>query len=193
MAAPRKTQKKAIRACQIETILRCDEDCIQLSKRDRLTSEMVRDTGRDMTAAERQNRIIQDFGRLRDWEEKYKKIIDLGKALTPFPEAYRTEDNKVRGCQSQVWLFARIQDGKVELLGDSDALIVKGLVALLLEIYSGANPEEILKLEPEFIEKLGFASNLSPSRTNGLFSMIKQIKLFAQAFYMMQKIQKPKS
>lgn len=144
-----------------------------------------------MTAAVRQNKIIQDFGRIDDWEERYKKIIDKGKALSAYPEQYRTEQNKVRGCQSQVWLFAQVADGKVELFGDSDALIVKGLVALLLEIYSGASAEEILKLEPEFIEKLGFASNLSPSRTNGLFAMIKQIKLFAQAFYMMQKVQKP--
>lgn len=143
-----------------------------------------------MTAAERQNRIIEDFSRLSDWEEKYKKIIELGRVLTPFPEAYRNEENKVRGCQSQVWLFARIHDGKVELFGDSDALIVKGLVAVLLEIYSGGSPEEILKLEPEFVERLGFANNLSPSRTNGLFSMLKQIKLYAQAFYMMQKLQK---
>lgn len=99
------------------------------------------------------------------------------------PENLKTEQNIVKGCQSQVWLSAKLSDdGRVELLGDSDALIVKGLVGLLLAVYSGATPSEILMTPPEFLKALGFEGNLSPSRANGLHSMLKQIKLYATAF-----------
>lgn len=132
---------------------------------------------------ERQNKIIQDFSALQNWEDRYKKIIDLGKSLPSMPEELKTEQNIVKGCQSQVWLSAKLSDeGKIELLGDSDALIVKGLVGLLLAVYSGATPSEILMTPPEFLKALGFEGNLSPSRANGLHSMLKQIKLYATAF-----------
>lgn len=135
----------------------------------------------------RQQQVIQDFQAISNWEERYKKIIAMGKALPDLSEDKRTEEAKVKGCQSQVWLHAKLNDqGAIIFEGDSDALIVKGLVAMLLKIYSGSTPEEILTTPPEFLKALGFEGNLSPSRANGLFSMIKQIRYFATAFAMLQ-------
>ncbi|WP_413574506.1 SufE family protein [Bdellovibrio sp. HCB290] len=140
------------------------------------------------TIQERQQKIISDFSAFTDWEDRYKKIIEMGKALPEMPEALKTEQNIVKGCQSQVWLHASItEDGKMLLVGDSDALIVKGLVALLLKVYSGSTPSEVLMTPPEFLRALGFEGNLSPSRANGLHSMLKQIKLYATAFDYMLK------
>lgn len=137
-----------------------------------------------MTAIDdRQKKLIQDFSHFQQWEDRYKKIIDMGKALPAMAEEFKTEANMVKGCQSQVWLHASLNDqGQVVLQGDSDALIVKGLVALLLKLYSGATPAEILNTPPDFLRALGFEGNLSPSRANGLHSMLKQIKLYATAF-----------
>ncbi len=136
----------------------------------------------------RKLKLIEDFKALPDWESRYKKIIALGKAWPDLPENMKTEEAKVKGCQSQVWLHARrAADGGVEFQGDSDAFLVKGLVALLLGLYSGLAPEVILKNPPEFLKELGFESNLSPSRANGLNSMIKQMKTFAMAFWMMDQ------
>ncbi len=133
--------------------------------------------------ADRQNQIIREFQGLKDWEERYKKIIDMGKQLPEMPPELKTAENQVKGCQSQVWLHAQLSSqGEVVLQGDSDAMIVKGLVALLLRVYSGANPNEILQTPPEFLRALGFEGNLSPSRANGLHSMLKQIRLYATAF-----------
>ncbi|MGZ3748914.1 MAG: SufE family protein [Pseudobdellovibrionaceae bacterium] len=133
--------------------------------------------------AERQKQIIRDFENLKDWEERYKKIIEMGRQLPDMPEDLKTEENKVKGCQSQVWLAAQLTpQGKMILQGDSDAMIVKGLVALLLRVYSGASPQEVLQTPPEFLKTLGFESNLSPSRSNGLHAMLKQIRLYATAF-----------
>ena len=133
--------------------------------------------------AERQAQIIKEFSATDDWEARYKRIIDLGKNLPEMPAELKTEENIVKGCQSQVWLSARLNDqGQMVLQGDSDALIVKGLVALLLRLYSGAPPAEILQSPPEFLRALGFEGNLSPSRANGLHSMLKQIRLYATAF-----------
>jgi cysteine desulfuration protein SufE len=133
--------------------------------------------------AERQAKIIADFGAIKSWEERYKKVIDLGKTLDKLsPELY---DDKflVKGCQSQVWLHAtRSTNGKVQLHADSDAMIVKGLVAMLLSVYSDSSPDDILNNPPTFISELGFQSHLSPSRANGLMSMVKQIMLYATAF-----------
>jgi cysteine desulfuration protein SufE len=131
-----------------------------------------------------QTKLIEEFKSLPSWEERYQKIIALGKELKPYPEKFRTDDNKVKGCQSQVWLLAELDASRkiIHLYADSDALIVKGLVALLLQIYSDKSPQEILEIQPDFIRELGFESNLSPSRTNGLQSMIKQIKYYALAF-----------
>jgi cysteine desulfuration protein SufE len=137
---------------------------------------------------ERQKALIEEFNRWSQWEDRYKRIIELGKALPEMPAALKTEENKVKGCQSQVWLHAALNErGEMILQGDSDALLVKGLVALLLQIYSNAKPEDVLASPPEFLKALGFEGNLSPSRANGLHSMLKQIKLYATAFqYLLQ-------
>ena len=140
---------------------------------------------------ERQDQVIQEFSALTQWEDRYKKIIDLGKTLPELSEDLKTEQNIVKGCQSQVWLVAHLNEqGQVVLQGDSDALIVKGLVGLLLRVYSGATPSEILSTPPEFLRALGFEGNLSPSRANGLHSMLKQIKLYATAFEYLLKTKK---
>ncbi|GIL18865.1 MAG: Fe-S metabolism protein SufE [Oligoflexia bacterium] len=144
-----------------------------------------------MSIQTRQEALIQEFGVSSNWEDRYKKIIAYGKTLPEFPEQYRTEDNRVKGCQSQVWLHAQLNDkGEIEFQGDSDALIVKGLVAVLIKIYSGATPSDIILHPPSFIQALGFEGNLSPSRANGLFSMIKQIRHYAMAYQALQQMQK---
>lgn len=136
-----------------------------------------------MTMSERQKQIVSEFAKFENWEDKYRHLIEVGKTLAPYPEVHRNEDHKVRGCQSQVWLHADLGlDRRLIFQGDSDALIVKGLVALLLRLYSQATPQEILATSPEFISELDLGSNLSPSRSNGLFSMVKQIKFYALAF-----------
>jgi cysteine desulfuration protein SufE len=143
------------------------------------------------TIHDRQNKVIADFSAHTQWEDRYKKIIEIGKALPEMAENLKTEQNIVKGCQSQVWLHAALNDqGQVMLQGDSDALIVKGLVALLLAVYSGATPEEILATPPEFLKALGFEGNLSPSRANGLHAMLKQIKNYALAFDYLLKSRK---
>jgi cysteine desulfuration protein SufE len=127
--------------------------------------------------------LLQKFSQLLTWEDKYKKIIELGRALEPMDATLKTEENLVKGCQSQVWLWATLTpEGKVKMSGDSDALIVKGLVAILMQIYSNSTPQEILQNPPDFIGELGFKENLSQSRANGLYSMIKQIRNYALAF-----------
>lgn len=129
-----------------------------------------------------QEEIVGEFAFFEDWTDKYRYIIDLGKELAPYPEAERTEDNKVRGCQSQVWLHASNREGKLFFEGDSDAHIVKGLVALLLRTYSGHSPKEILDTPLTFIDEIGLSSHLSPTRSNGLAAMVKQIKAYALAY-----------
>lgn len=130
--------------------------------------------------------IIDDFSRFTDWESRYKHIIEVGKILPPYPENFRTDDWKVKGCQSQVWLKPELNEkGEILFHADSDALIVKGLVALLHQLYSGSSAKEILETQPEFISKLDLGQHLSPSRSNGLHSMIKQIKYYAAAFQSM--------
>ena len=143
------------------------------------------------TLKERQNHLVQEFSAFSNWEERYKKIIALGRAMADLPEEKKTEEAKVKACQSQVWLHASLSpEGTVMLEGDSDAMIVKGLVALLVQIYSGATPEEILATAPDFIKEMGFEGNLSPSRTNGFFSMLKQIRYFATAMAVMKQMKK---
>lgn len=130
-----------------------------------------------------QDEIIAEFSKFTDWEQKYKHLIKLGKNLPDMPEEDKKEELKVKGCQSQVWLKAGLgPDKKVNFVGDSDAVIVRGLVALLLKVYSGQSAKDILETPPYFIEKIELAQHLSMSRTNGLNSMIKQIKYYAQAF-----------
>jgi cysteine desulfuration protein SufE len=132
---------------------------------------------------QRTSELIQQFSKLATWEDRYRKIIEMGRALEPMDPNLKNDENLVKGCQSQVWLWATMTpDGKIRMSGDSDALIVKGLVAVLISIYSNLSPQEILENPPNFISELGFKENLSPSRANGLFSMIKQIRNYAMAF-----------
>lgn len=134
--------------------------------------------------------LIGEFSQFSDWESRYKHLIDLGKALPPLPEEFKVEDLKVKGCQSQVWIKADLtKKGEVKFRGDSDALLVKGLVNLLLRVYSEATPSEILSTSPQFFEELGFKSHLSPSRANGFYSMIKQIHYYATAYSLLLKNQ----
>lgn len=132
--------------------------------------------------------VKKDFA-TTDWEKKYEKIIEYGKLWPGMTDAEKIDDLKVKGCQSQVWIKAELDSNKnIIFKGDSDALIVRGLVALVLKIYSEESPETILKTEPNFLSEMGFDSGLSPSRTNGLYSMIKQIKYYATAFrYLLSK------
>ena len=134
------------------------------------------------TLLDRVENLEKEFSGLTEWEARYKKIIELGKSIPDLPDDLRTEDAKVRGCQSQVWLHAKMENGKIQYQGDSDALLVKGLVALLLKVYSGSTPKEVLSLKPDFLKRLGFESGLTPSRANGLYAMVKQIQNFAVAF-----------
>ena len=137
---------------------------------------------------ERQKNLLDFFSSMKNWEERYKAIIDKGKGLPKLSEELYDDQFLVKGCQSRVWLHAQIEEGQMVLQADSDALIVKGLVALLLDLYSKADPGEVLTHSPRFIEELGFQSYLSPSRANGFLSMIKQIKLYAQAFELQKKL-----
>ncbi len=135
-----------------------------------------------LSPAERIEDLKAQFTLSMAWDEKYRKIIQWSRDLAPLADSERTDDVKVKGCQSQVWLLARIEEGKVFFRGDSDALIVKGLVGLLIRMYSGLTPAEILALKPDFLKELGFESHLSPSRANGLFAMAKQIHYYAIAY-----------
>jgi cysteine desulfuration protein SufE len=136
-----------------------------------------------MNLSDRQKQIVDEFSALKTWEDRYKKIIEIGKALPPLEAKFKVDENIVKGCQSQVWLVANL-DAKKHIIfqADSDALIVRGLVALLIRVYSNAEPAEILAATPDFIRALGFESNLSPSRANGLIAMVKQMKYYAAAF-----------
>lgn len=130
----------------------------------------------------KQEKIVREFEVLQDWPERYKYIIRLGSKMETLPEEFKVEENLVRGCQSQVWLVAEDQDDKIIFKADSDAAITKGLVALMIRFYSGHTPEEIIKTQPEFLDKIGMAQHLSPTRANGLASMVKQMKIYAMAF-----------
>ncbi len=135
-----------------------------------------------MTLKEKQERIIRQFEILGDWPERYKFIIKQGKKLPPLDEEKKTEDNLVRGCQSQVWLDTELDDDRIIFKADSDAAITKGLVALLVNFYSGETPDNILSTDPEFIKEIGMQDHLSPTRSNGLASMVKQMKIYAMAY-----------
>jgi len=135
-----------------------------------------------MTLKEKQDRIIRQFEILGDWPERYKFIIKQGKKLSPLADEKKTDDNLVRGCQSQVWLDTELDDDRIIFKADSDAAITKGLVALLVNFYSGETPDDILKTDPEFIKEIGMQDHLSPTRSNGLASMVKQMKIYAMAY-----------
>ncbi|MCU0330101.1 MAG: SufE family protein [Candidatus Kapabacteria bacterium] len=127
------------------------------------------------------NQLADDFALFSDWEDKYAYIIDLGKHLRPYPEQYRTDEFKVRGCQSQVWLHPHVEGNTVHFDADSDAVIVRGLIALLMRVYDGATAKEILDTPTDFVRTLGLADHLSQNRANGLAAMLKQIHLYALA------------
>ncbi|MBE6295441.1 MAG: SufE family protein [Bacteroidales bacterium] len=134
------------------------------------------------TINEIQDSIIEEFGDFEDWLDRYQLLIDLGNEQEPLPEEYKTDNNLIEGCQSRVWLQADFVDGKVLFRAESDALIVKGIVSLLIKVYSGRTPDEILESEPYFVEAIGLKEHLSPTRSNGLVAMIKQMRLYALAF-----------
>ena len=132
---------------------------------------------------DRINALISDFKRFSDWEERYKHLIDIGKKMPAMDESNRIPENIVKGCQSQVWLHADLNpDGKIYFQADSDATIVKGIVALLVGVYTGSTPDEILTTKPTFLEDIGLREHLSMSRANGLNSMMKQVAFFAMAY-----------
>ena len=134
-----------------------------------------------------QNEIVEEFSFFEDWTDKYAHIIEYAKSLPSYPEAVRDEDHLVKGCTSRVWLHAEDQGGKIQFYADSDAIITKGLIALLLGLYTGRSPQAILDNPPRFIEEIGLSGQLSPNRANGLNSMVKQIKNYALAIRAIQQ------
>ena len=137
-----------------------------------------------MTINELQDEVIEEFSDFEDWMDKYQLLIDLGNELEPLDEKYKTESNLIEGCQSRVWVQAAYEDGKLVFKAESDALIVKGIIALLIRVLSGHTPQEILDSELYFIDAIGLKDHLSPSRSNGLLAMVKQIRMYALAFKM---------
>ena len=135
-----------------------------------------------MTINEIQDEIIEEFTELDDWMDRYQQLIDMGSEQPPLPEQYKTEQNLIDGCQSRVWLQADLVDGKIHFQAESDALIVKGIVTLLLRVLNDQTPKDILDADLYFIEKIGLREHLSPTRSNGLLAMMKQIKMYALAF-----------
>ena len=135
-----------------------------------------------MTINELQNNVIEEFADFDDWMDKYALLIDLGNSLPPLEAKYKTESNLIEGCQSRVWLQADYVDGKILFKGESDAVIVKGIVSLLISILSDHTPQEILDADLYFIEKIGLKEHLSPTRSNGLVAMVKQMRMYALAF-----------
>ena len=135
-----------------------------------------------MSIKDKQEEIIEEFSAFDDWMDRYQLLIDLGSEHPPLADEYKTDSNLIEGCQSRVWLQADYVDGKVHFSAESDALIVKGIVSLLTKVYSGHTPDEILDNEPYFVEAIGLREHLSPTRSNGLVAMIKQMRLYALAF-----------
>ena len=134
------------------------------------------------TIKELQDEVIEEFSDCDDWMDKYQLLIDLGNEQEPLAPEYKNDQNLIDGCQSRVWLQADLVDGKVEFQAESDALIVKGIIALLIKVVSGHTPDEILENELYFIEAIGLKDHLSPTRSNGLLAMVKQMRMYALAF-----------
>jgi cysteine desulfuration protein SufE len=135
-----------------------------------------------MNIQEIQNDIIDEFSMFDDWEERYQYMIDLGKTLPLIAEQYKTKEHTIKGCQSKVWVHAEMKDGKVEFTADSDAIITKGIIAILVRVFSNQQPKDIIEANTDFIDKIGLKEHLSPTRANGLVSMIKQLKMYAIAY-----------
>jgi cysteine desulfuration protein SufE len=142
-----------------------------------------------MTIAEKEQEIIEEFSIFDDWMDKYAYLIEQGKELPVIDEKYKTDQYLISGCQSRVWLHAELKDGKMYLTADSDAVITKGIISLLIRALSGHTPEEILAAKLDFLEEIGLKEHLSPTRANGLSSMVKQIMLYARAFQIKSKQQ----
>ncbi|MBT8325934.1 MAG: SufE family protein [Winogradskyella sp.] len=135
-----------------------------------------------MTIEEVQNEIIDEFSMFDNWEDRYQYMIDLGKTLPLIDPKYKTEDHIIKGCQSKVWVHAEMENDKIDFTADSDAIITKGIIAILLRVFSNQHPKDIIDADTDFIDKIGLKEHLSPTRANGLVSMIKQIKLYAIAY-----------
>jgi cysteine desulfuration protein SufE len=138
---------------------------------------------------DRTTQVKARFLQFSDWEDRYKELIHLGRELSVYPEEQRQDKYKVKGCQSQVWLYPEFKDGRVYFYGDSDALLVKGIVGLLVSVYSDATPDEILSTKPDFLKEVGITEHLSMNRSNGLASMMKQMQMYAVVYKSMQKVQ----
>lgn len=134
------------------------------------------------TINEVQDEIVEEFSMFDDWMDRYALLIELGNSLEKLDEKYKVEDNLIEGCQSRVWVHAEYKDGKIYFQAESDAVIVKGIIALLIKVLSGHTPDEIINTDLYFVEKIGLREHLSPTRSNGLVSMIKQIRFYAMAY-----------
>ena len=135
-----------------------------------------------MTIENLKQNLIQDFSFFEDWTQRYEYMIELSKGLEKMDEQMKNDKNIIKGCQSKVWLHAELNKGKIKFLADSEAIITRGIIAILLTIFNNRTPEEIIESDTNFIEKIGLKEHLSPNRANGLYSMIKQIKFYAIAF-----------
>lgn len=138
----------------------------------------------DKTIQETEKEIVEEFSLFDTWDDKYEYIIDLGKKLLPLDTQYKKDENKVRGCQSTVWLVADYKDGKVLYKAESDAVIVKGLISMLIRVLSGHSPDEIIQAKLDFIQQIGMTTHLAQTRSNGLLAMVKQMKNYALAYKM---------
>ena len=135
-----------------------------------------------MTIKERQDEVIEEFEMFEDWMDKYEYLISLGKELPLIDEANKTDENIIKGCQSRVWLAAELENDKLQFTADSDAIITKGIISLMIRVLTDSSPKEIMETELYFIDKVGLKEHLSPTRSNGLVSMVKQMKMYAIAF-----------
>ncbi len=135
-----------------------------------------------MTIKEIQEEIMDEFAMFDDWMQRYEYMIELGKSLPLIEEKYKTEDNIIKGCQSKVWVHAEMNDNKIEFTADSDAIITKGIIAILIRVFNRQHPTEIVEADTDFINEIGLKEHLSPTRANGLVSMIKQLKMYAIAY-----------
>jgi cysteine desulfuration protein SufE len=135
-----------------------------------------------VTIKDIQEEIIEEFAMFDDWMQRYEYMIELGKSLPLIDEQYKTNDNLIKGCQSKVWVHGELNDDKIEFTADSDAIITKGIVAILIRVFSNQHPTAILEANTDFIDEIGLKEHLSPTRANGLVSMIKQIKMYAIAY-----------
>ncbi|HLV14860.1 MAG TPA: SufE family protein [Xanthomarina sp.] len=135
-----------------------------------------------MTIQDIQNEIIDEFAMFDDWEERYQYMIDLGKTLPLIDSQYKTDDHLIKGCQSKVWVHANLENNKIVFTADSDAIITKGVIAILIRVFSNQKPSDIIEANTDFIDEIGLKEHLSPTRANGLVSMVKQLKMYAIAY-----------